>query len=81
MLAKKDGAIVKYKLKYLPEGKYTVYAWNTGENLTVSKEGENEWFKIGEYTQKESGKFNYTRKVTNAGERVDAIMLIKDNNN
>ena len=64
-------------MKSLPKGTYSVYAWNTGENLTASKEGENEWVKIGEHTQSESGKFVFKRIIKKAGERVDAIMLIK----
>ena len=77
LVAKKAGATAKYSLKSLAEGEYTVYAWTTGENLTASREGENEWIEIGTYSQKEEGKFKYSRKAAAAGERFDAIMLIK----
>ena len=77
LAAKKAGATANYSLKSLDKGEYTVYAWSTGENLTVSRDGENEWVKIGTHSQKEDGKFKYSRKAADAGERFDAIMLIK----
>ena len=77
LVAKKADASVTYKLESLDKGEYTVYAWSTGENLTASREGENEWIEIGSHSQKENGKFQYTRKAAAAGERFDAIMLIK----
>ena len=81
LVAKKSGATANYKLKSLAKGEYTVYAWSIGENLTTSREGENEWIEIGTHSQREDGKFKYSRKATAADERFDAIMLIKNNNN
>lgn len=77
LIAKKAGAKVKYRLKSLPAGVYTIYKWNAGENLTVSKEGENEWIEIGKCTQAKDGKFKYRHTAKNAGERADNILLVK----
>ena len=77
LVAKKDGAAVKYKIKNLPAGRYDVYKWNAGENLKVSKDGENEWVKIGTVTQFTDGRFQCLRKMSAKGDIADSILLIK----
>ena len=77
LVAKKDGATVIYKIKNLPAGRYDVYKWNAGENLKVSKDGENEWVKIGTVTQFTDGRFQCLRKMSAKGDIADSILLIK----
>lgn len=76
LLTNKAGATVQFKGKYLKQGNYDVYMWSVGENLTTSKEGENEWRKIGEHTQTKTGIVKYTHKSENKGEKIDAILFI-----
>lgn len=78
LLANKAGASVKYKLKSLSQGKYGVYKWNTGENLTASNKGENEWIKIGTHIQNNNGKFVYIYQGNGPGDKADNLLLIKE---
>ncbi len=77
LVAKKENAKVKYTHKRVPAGSYTIYKWNAGENLTTSKEGENEWVEIGRCTLKKDGKFKYTYTSPTIGETADNILLVK----
>lgn len=78
LIASRNAATVKFKGKDLDKGRYTIYMWNAGDNLTTSKENENEWIKRDEYIQKQNGQFRYTYKSTSTGEKIDAILFIKN---
>lgn len=71
------GTKIKYKGKGLPQGTYDVYRWKAGENLPASHPGENEWVRQGTFMQKKNGTFKYIYSSPQAGEKIDAILLIK----
>ena len=77
LVSRKPGAIVEYSAGFLSKGEYEVYRWVVGENLRVSAEGENEWKKVADYTQYDSGKFRYFLKSSGKGERFDNILLLR----
>lgn len=77
LVSKKAGAKIKFKGK-LPAGTYDVYKWQAGENLKISKDGENEWKKTGIFTQARDGRFKYIYTSPRAGEKIDALVFIKE---
>lgn len=76
LVSKKAGAKVKFKGK-LPAGTYDVYKWQAGENLKISKDGENEWIRTGNFIQTGNGTFKYIYTAPRAGEKIDALVFIK----
>lgn len=79
LIAQKENAKVKYKFYGLSEGKYDVYRWSVGEAKNVSGEGENEWGdSIGSVNVKKNGKGKFTVNATKAGEKFDAILLVRE---
>ena len=78
--ASKEGAKVKYLFNGkaegvdLPAGTYEVYKWAAGDNLKVSKDGENEWVKVGEMKHNGGRKIKYTY-TAKEGELVDNLLL------
>lgn len=77
LVAKKNGAFLKYKIKDLPAGEYDLYKWNAGAAEKISPDGINEWIKLGTHHQATDGKFIYTYFATGKGDRADNILLIR----
>ena len=75
--AKKDGAKLRYKGN-LNLGDYDVYKWSVGANEKASKDGYNEWIKIGSFNNSKSGKVKYTI-YNNKGDKLDRIIFVKKN--
>ncbi len=77
LISKRKGAEVKFKGE-LQKGIYDVYMWSAGENIKESKAGENEWKKLNKFIMKKDGKFKYVYKSKEEGEKIDAILFIKE---
>lgn len=75
--AKKDGAKLRYKGN-LNLGDYDVYKWSVGANEKASKDGYNEWVKIGSFNNSKSGRVKYTI-YNNKGDKLDRIIFVKKN--
>ncbi len=75
LLAQKNGATVKYRVKNLPAGEYEVYKWNAGAAEKISPEGINEWVLLGTHHQEADGKFTYTYYATGKGDKADMILF------
>ncbi len=78
LVSKEAGAVVNYDNKTLPKGEYQVYMWSVGRNVKASEAGENEWVRVGNYTQLSNGNCQYQYQTKSAGERIDRVLFIKE---
>lgn len=79
LVAKKEGAKLKYSIDNLPKGKYTLYRWQIGPAEKVFPTDVNIWTKEAIVIQKRDGRFNYKIKASKSGEKADALLLVKEN--
>jgi len=79
LIAEREGAKLKYRIDYLPKGKYTLYKWQIGPATEVFPTDTNIWTKEAIVIQKRGGKFNYKIKASQIGEKADALLLVKEN--
>ncbi|MFA6769931.1 MAG: M14 family zinc carboxypeptidase, partial [Bacteroidales bacterium] len=78
LIAQKEGAKLKYTVNNLPRGRYTLYKWQVGPAAKVFPTDVNVWTKEAIIIQKRDGKFNFKIKATKAGEKADALLLVKE---
>lgn len=78
LVAQKQGAKLNYTIDNLPKGRYTLYKWQIGPATKVFSKDVNAWSKEAIVIQKRDGKFNYKIKASQAGEKADAILLVKE---
>lgn len=78
LVAKEEGAKVKFKVKNLPAGEYNIYKWRVGECKNISDKGENEWGEpIGKLVKEKKGSAKVEVTAEKAGDKVDNILLVK----
>ena len=77
LIAKKEGAQIKYKT-HLKEGVYTLYSWKVGPTEKTYPDDTNKWVKKATVIQRRDGNFSYKIKSSNPGEKMDAILLVKE---
>ncbi len=77
LVAKKDGASVKYRLPHVPRGEYEIYKWEVGPNHSPDIIRGNRWVKTGDYSQSKDGKFKYVLSGVENGGIIDSILLLK----
>lgn len=78
LVAKEDGATIKYKVKKLEAGEYSIYKWRVGENKNISEKGENEWGEpIGKLIKEKKGNAKVVITAEKAGDKLDNILLVK----
>lgn len=77
LIAKKEGAQIKYKT-HLKEGVYTLYLWKVGPTEKTYPDDTNKWVKKATVIQRRDGNFSYKIKSSNSGEKMDAILLVKE---
>ncbi len=76
-VAAEDGAEAEYRLKKLPAGEYSVYKWITGAKGRVFDKDENRWEKLYDFTQSAQGKFELKLTDLKAGQKINALLLVK----
>lgn len=78
------GAVVKYRLNFLPKGEYELYRFAPGHNVSLSGSGKEKfetgshgWEFVENFSQRRDGRFKFTVKAPSAGFEADALLLVR----
>ena len=72
----KAGASVTFAFGKVPSGRYEIFKWEPGPSTSTYPDGVNRWVRIGRVDQRKKGSLTWTYKATDAGETLDAILLV-----
>lgn len=75
--AERAGARLRYTTSNLPRGEYILYRWNVGPAENTFPEDTNIWTEEAIVVQRRDGKFTYTIRAFEEGEKRDAILLVR----
>lgn len=75
------GAKASFEKAFLKKGEYALYAWKAGPASETFPEDVNRWVRIGTAIQKRDGKFVWKARASHFNGIIDAIMLIKEQEN
>lgn len=77
LIARKEGATLRYEYHYIPAGTYKVYKWSVGKVRKISEPQENRWEEVETIVRKKAGKFVYRYKAPLRGDMADNLLLIR----
>lgn len=83
-IAAEAGAVMKYRLDFLPQGEYEIFRYVPGDNVSPVEEesgkfepGKHGWEFEKTFIQHRDGRFKYSVKAPCAGYSADALLLVR----
>lgn len=71
------GAMFVFSVSDLPQGRYALYKWVPGALAARFAQEENRWKPLGVVVRRRPGGFRYLYRATEAGDPLDALLLVR----